>query len=270
MRIRWLLLALALGSSPGCSLFVTAARDVSYEVKLKVQECLEEHRNVKTAEDSWKQTCAGKPLSRDYERGYKDGFADYLRAGGTGLPPPTPEGHQAIEQWYAGYREGSAAAQASGLRRLVLVPTHANLLPASPPPLPPPPPPTLPAPPSMPAVQMEQLPNPRVLPSAEPIPAAVPTRQAPIPPVPPADEPPPAIELPPVPVPTTQAPVVAPRAAELVTAPVPPQQNISAPPETEWRAVPSHVPVNSSVPVSRQCVPGAPPQQWWRSSTTGL
>src|SRR5579884_3753121 len=124
MRIRWLLFALGMClTSPGCSLFVQAARDLSYECKLRVQDCLEDYRNWQTAEQAWAQASSGHPASGDYARGFKTGYADYLRAGGTGVPPPlpprhywgykyqSPEGHLAIEQWYAGFHDGAAAAQ---------------------------------------------------------------------------------------------------------------------------------------------------------------
>ncbi len=149
MRIRWLLFAFGVCTvSPGCSLFVTAARDLTYEAKLRVQECFEDRRNVRLAKDAYSHLRPGKCDSHDYASGFKTGFADFLRAGGTGQPPPlpprhywgylyqSPEGHKAIEQWYAGFRDGAAAAQASGLRQFMVVPTQTVLLPPMPPPLP--------------------------------------------------------------------------------------------------------------------------------------
>lgn len=173
MRMRWLFLVLCVSTaSPGCSLFVTAARDVSYEVKLRVQECREDWRNRQSAQEAWESAYGKKNDNPDHACGFKAGFADYLSAGGTGMPPPlpprhywgykyqTPAGHEAIEQWYAGYKEGAAAAQASGLRQLVLVPTHSGLLPATPPPLPPPPPPVPLVPPPVRSLPTETLPRP--------------------------------------------------------------------------------------------------------------
>ena len=73
--------------------------------------------------------------SADYAKGFKDGFADYLYAGGTGEPPPlpprhywkmryeTPEGHRAMEDWFAGFRHGAGVAQASGYREWVTLPS---------------------------------------------------------------------------------------------------------------------------------------------------
>ena len=73
--------------------------------------------------------------SDDYAAGFMDGYVDYLDADGTGDPPAappnryehsryhrTPEGVQAIEDWFDGFRQGTAVAQASGQRELVVVP----------------------------------------------------------------------------------------------------------------------------------------------------
>jgi hypothetical protein len=74
-----------------------------------------------------------RPYSPDYAMGFKDGFADYLYAGGTGEPPPlppryywkmryeTPDGHQAMEDWFAGFRHGAGVARASGYREWVTI-----------------------------------------------------------------------------------------------------------------------------------------------------
>jgi hypothetical protein len=184
MRIGWLTLALGVCTvCPGCSLFVTACRDVTYEAKLGIQECREKHRNRRVAEEHCAQSGACADASHDYVAGYKQGFADYLNAG-DGEPPALPprrywgiryqsaQGHGLIEQWYAGWRDGAAAAKESGLRQFVVVPTHSSLLPASPPPLPHPPPPApalLPPPvvgPPLPG-EVPELPGPQLLPSAE-------------------------------------------------------------------------------------------------------
>lgn len=122
---------------------------------------------------------AGVPYSRDFRCGFKDGYADYLFAGGTGNPPPvpprcywnacyqTPEGHQAIEDWFAGFQAGAAAAKASGKRELVTVPASTALPPSDPPPQlpPPPPPPSLPVSPQ--TTPEEVLPPPKPLPGRE-------------------------------------------------------------------------------------------------------
>jgi hypothetical protein len=99
---------------------------------------LENRRNYKLAEEAWQvfaQANPGHPSSPDYVRGFEDGFADFLYAGGTGEPPPlpprqywritfeTPQGHQAIEDWFAGFRFGAAVARESGYREGVTIPS---------------------------------------------------------------------------------------------------------------------------------------------------
>lgn len=108
-----------------------------YEAPVDARDdCLERMRYRHLGEAAWEQVCAENPgqYSVHYGRGFVDGFADFVYAGGTGEPPAvppwryrkavyeTPEGVQAVEDWFAGFRHGAAAAQASGLRSLVIVP----------------------------------------------------------------------------------------------------------------------------------------------------
>src|SRR5262249_41817669 len=79
-----------------------------------------------------------KVYSKDYARGFRNGYADYLRYRGPGTPPPippkcywnqhyqTPEGHAAIEDWYAGFLHGANAARESWRAPFLTVPTHAE------------------------------------------------------------------------------------------------------------------------------------------------
>jgi hypothetical protein len=74
-------------------------------------------------------------LSRDYARGFKEGYVDYLESGGDGEPPAVPPrdywGHKtpwwdrqaAAAEWFEGFRDGAAAAMASGYREQILVPS---------------------------------------------------------------------------------------------------------------------------------------------------
>jgi hypothetical protein len=97
-------------------------------------------RNRKLADRAWEQTRKRFPEAKpssDYACGFKAGYADYLDAGGTGEPPgvppacyrlecyETPEGQQAIQDWFAGFRHGAAEARASGLRDTIVVPVSA-------------------------------------------------------------------------------------------------------------------------------------------------
>jgi hypothetical protein len=98
----------------------------------------ERRRDYAFAEETWQmfaQAHPDHPASLDYESGFKDGFADYLYAGGTGEPPPvpprqywrvtyeTPQGHQAIQDWFDGFRHGATVARDSGYREGVTIPS---------------------------------------------------------------------------------------------------------------------------------------------------
>jgi hypothetical protein len=95
-------------------------------------------RNRALARRAWAETFSapdGQAASADYGRGFRDGFADYLYAGGTGEPPlvpprcywkvgyQSPEGRQAIFEYFEGFRAGVAACQQSGLRQFATVPS---------------------------------------------------------------------------------------------------------------------------------------------------
>lgn len=88
------------------------------------------------AAEAWEQLCqsSGRKHSDPYGDGFREGFVDYVEAGGTGEPPYLPpfryrltkyrtaDGVQVIESWYAGFRHGAAVARESGLRELNYVP----------------------------------------------------------------------------------------------------------------------------------------------------
>jgi hypothetical protein len=93
-------------------------------------------RDRSLADEAWDEICNrdGDVYSRHYRRGFYEGFEDYLNAGGTGDPPVTPprsywrlyyqnpEGHQAMQDWFEGFRHGASIARASGIRDYVVVP----------------------------------------------------------------------------------------------------------------------------------------------------
>ena len=94
-------------------------------------EALEQERATAKAEcDDY----VHEPFSPAYERGFVDGFVDYLEAGGDGNPPPlpprklwnvdyqSPDGYIVAREWFNGFRHGAAVARNSGLRELVIVP----------------------------------------------------------------------------------------------------------------------------------------------------
>jgi len=84
---------------------------------------------------------SGTAFSKPFNEGFLEGFIDYVEAGGSGEPPYLPpfryrlsehrteEGHAAIQDWYAGFRQGAAAARASGLRELNCVPLPGPAMP---------------------------------------------------------------------------------------------------------------------------------------------
>jgi hypothetical protein len=99
------------------------------------------------ANEAWEQEgqggCPG--ANADYEAGFKDGFVDFVFAGGTGEPPPLPPrtfwnmdlrlpaGRERADQWFAGYREGARVARDSGYRALAVVQTSLTQPPYPPP-----------------------------------------------------------------------------------------------------------------------------------------
>jgi hypothetical protein len=190
MRARLALCAIWLGLlSTGCALVGSAADHAVYSARESLEDRRERARDRKWAEAAWNGFhCVrpGVPYSEDYADGFQEGFADYLYAGGPGEPPPlpprryrapayqTPQGYQAIEQWFAGYRRGAAVAQDGGFRRWITGPSSLRAPEAAAPPAPPPSEP-------VPEKPLEQLPPPtkeasvpREAPPASPEEASVP------------------------------------------------------------------------------------------------
>jgi integrase len=138
-------------ASSGCSLFVDAGRNLSVSAARNIERKREWHRNYQWAERALAECCAADGAtvrSKDYATGFKDGYAEYLFRGGNGEPPlvapqryrllsyQTPQGYQAIGDWFAGYRRGAAAAKASGAREWITGPSslligHAGAAPPS-------------------------------------------------------------------------------------------------------------------------------------------
>lgn len=126
--------------SPGCTLVCDGVRTVYTCVEDKIEDTLEYRRDRQLANEVWSETCGcqpGQSYSDDYVHGWKDGFVDYLYRGGNGEPPPlpparyrkfryqTPQGYQAIEEWFAGYRAGATAARETNYRRWITGPVAA-------------------------------------------------------------------------------------------------------------------------------------------------
>jgi hypothetical protein len=94
-------------------------------------------RNRELANEAWKawhKAHGEKKYSRDFAYGFEEGYWDYLEYGGSGNPPSippfcyrlmpyqNPQGIQAIEDWFAGFRVGAQAAMVSGLREQFVLP----------------------------------------------------------------------------------------------------------------------------------------------------
>jgi hypothetical protein len=111
-----------------------------------LNEIIDCEHDRKLAKAAWADFSCTAPTaySSDFKHGFQDGFADYLFWGGTGAPPPvpprcywnakyeTPEGQQAIQDWFAGFRAGAERAHESGYRNMVIVPASASLPPLLP------------------------------------------------------------------------------------------------------------------------------------------
>jgi hypothetical protein len=107
--------------------------------------CKTFRHNRELAEQAWASMIASDPSccsSPYFQEGFIDGYADYLNLGGTGAAPPLPPRHywnvdfkspagvEASQAWFAGFEAGAAAAKASGIREVEIVPSSLLLAPA--------------------------------------------------------------------------------------------------------------------------------------------
>lgn len=92
------------------------------------------------ADAAWRaevRACSSGLDTEEYSAGFRDGFVDFVYAGGSGEPPPVPPrkfwnvgwrspgGHGAADQWFAGFRHGASAARDGGYRqRATLYSSH--------------------------------------------------------------------------------------------------------------------------------------------------
>jgi hypothetical protein len=119
-------------------------RNVVHEPLLALDEKVILRRHERLGRLAWDEMVRqyGCQFSDDYRDGFIDGFVDYLTYGGCAadcggeepmvpaVPPPyyrrakamSPQGLQASEEWFMGFRHGSSTALASGLRQLVVIP----------------------------------------------------------------------------------------------------------------------------------------------------
>jgi hypothetical protein len=123
-------------SGGGCAL-VDGVRVTTNRTKETVEDSVEWKRDKKWADEAWakaRQCDPNIPQSGDFSAGFREGFATYVYRGGSGEPPPlpprsyralkyqTPQGYQAIESWFDGYRYGASVARDGGYRQLVTGP----------------------------------------------------------------------------------------------------------------------------------------------------
>ena len=138
-KIHIVAMAMLLMCFAGCSLFKSAGRTLFVEpltFPINKDGHRTQRRDRQWAEAAWQAEMTANPelcCSEEYKRGFADGFTDYLYAGGTGEPPPVPprrlwnldyrtaEGHNAVENWFAGFRRGAHAVREAGYRDLVTV-----------------------------------------------------------------------------------------------------------------------------------------------------
>jgi hypothetical protein len=115
-----------------CSLVRDASCLTTVQMQESVEDFSESVRTRKWAEQAWKHVLENHPEapdSEDYAEGFKDGYVNCFYRGANGEPPRlppqryrqasyrTPEGKQAIEDWFAGYRNGAWVARESGSRQ---------------------------------------------------------------------------------------------------------------------------------------------------------
>src|SRR5262245_33590399 len=137
LLVNLMLLALCTLST-GCVYYANAARNLTHAPIDLVDEYSVRFRNKRLAREAWQAVVEIDPeheYSQEYELGFKDGYADYLYAGGRGIPPEvppwcyrksnhnTPDGVRGIQDWYAGFRHGANVARESGYRDVAVLPT---------------------------------------------------------------------------------------------------------------------------------------------------
>lgn len=139
---RLLLLAALLALHPGCAYY--------YGTCNTIHEPFYEGEYLYGKARNWWVACLGYrayvnqhpdlACSKAFGKGFRQGVQNYLMYGGDPEPPPMPpicywskyyqfpEGHQAIEDWFEGYRHGTAWTMEAGYRSLIVVPSSADRL----------------------------------------------------------------------------------------------------------------------------------------------
>lgn len=132
---------LQLAPTVGCSVYQQYRRTMLLEPS-EYSWRNDRHRSLKVyrqwADQAWAEAGGASPqdgMVDDYALGFRDGFVDYVYAGGEGEPPPipprkfwnvawrTPEGDVGARQWFSGYRHGAQVARNGGYRDGGIIPS---------------------------------------------------------------------------------------------------------------------------------------------------
>lgn len=129
----------------GCSVWQYARLVNVHERKLYCEEADSEISMAtyrSWADEAWAETgacCPESCLAGDYAWGFREGFAQFVYAGGDGEPPAmpprpywqtdqrTPEGATRVTSWFEGYRHGARVAREGGYREATTVRLSASL-----------------------------------------------------------------------------------------------------------------------------------------------
>jgi len=125
--------------SSGCNLYLTGAYNILNEPKYALQERRFVRKARALAKESWERRQRRVSASDSFAEGYIDGYADFLIAGHTTDPRPTPPKDylktsfftptqlSKIEDYFAGFSAGAIDAEASGLRHRMVIPVVAPI-----------------------------------------------------------------------------------------------------------------------------------------------
>lgn len=132
-----MLLTAVLSASTGCTVCQDVYRNVCLEPGLfnwKTDWQRSRELYLSWARQAWYDVgvTSAACTSTTYEWGFREGFADFVFAGGTGEPPAMPprefwnagwraDGAVAADEWFAGYRHGASVAREGGFRERAVV-----------------------------------------------------------------------------------------------------------------------------------------------------
>jgi hypothetical protein len=132
-----LALAPAAAGAGGCTIYALAAKNIVHDAGLFASDVNFRHRMRATAEAAWDAEHPTDPVlakSKDYHKGFVDGYVAFLENGGPPGPAATPRthyarnrllnpaGHAGAELYLEGYAHGAAQAEATGEREVLVLP----------------------------------------------------------------------------------------------------------------------------------------------------